>query len=233
MPEAIVAWLHDYRELTGWLSGIVIGILVALVFARRPVLRRFDTRHDMMEAARAARIWTVLVCVTSVLALLSAAPFVLSFFPISPIEVPASAATSSPARPSTVPPTLPSVTPVPQVGALPESDGTCPTPRDARAQERVTVEIYWWCTAPAVNAEGEWDYTPFQLKMRLGITANPRGSGAVVVQVGAPSSLRFLIPYTKDVEWNPPPKTKAGGGQALLRVYRRGCVLGYSAECER
>lgn len=69
----------------------------------------------------------------------------------------------SPNLPS--PPGSPSLPPqvnhVSRVAPLPVSNGSCPTPHDARAEQRVKIEVFWWCIGSAITGSGEWDDTQF------------------------------------------------------------------------
>lgn len=125
----------------------------------------------------------------------------------------ASGPTPSPSAPtpSSSPPLPPQVNHVPKVAPLPTPSGACPTPHDARAEQRAKLEVFWWCYGSAVNGAGEWDDKQFQLKMRLGITADPRGTVPVDIRTSTPSTIRLLIPYSKDLVWTPPPATAAAG----------------------
>jgi hypothetical protein len=75
--------------------------------------------------------------------------------------------------------------------------------------------VYWWCVGSAITAAGEWDTSQFQLKLRLGVTANPRGTIGVDVGTTAPSGLRVLVPYSEDFSWSPPSKTAAAGDKPV------------------
>lgn len=139
--------------------------------------------------------------------------FAVPFIQPSPVPEVAleSPTATSPLATSGSPTSLPSATPTVQIAALPPSDGTCPSPHDARDEERVSLEVYWWCIGPAITSDGQWDDSQFQLKVRLGITANPRGDTDVKIGTATPSTLRVLIPYATDAGWSPPPLTVAAG----------------------
>lgn len=124
--------------------------------------------------------------------------------------------TPTPATATPTPLAIPTPTvAAPAVAPLPTGGGDCPSPHDARSERRVDVEVFWWCLGYAINEAGEDDGTQFQLKVRLGITANPRGTTPVSISTGSPSTIRLLVNYFPDLAWTPPPGTAAAGDKPV------------------
>lgn len=208
--DSLIDWLRERTELTGWVAAAAFAVVVGLVLTP-PVLRHLPTRKDRKRAIRAVRRWTVALGSITLVSFIAFAVPVLLGPPSTGGSTQASPTSQGTPTSSPTPDVLPSDTPELRIAALPASDGTCPSPQDARGEERVEIEVYWWCIGPAITGDGQWDDSQFQLKVRLGITANPRGSTDVDISTAMPSTIRVLIPYTEDHGWSPPPKTAAGG----------------------
>ncbi|WP_133241725.1 hypothetical protein [Microbacterium sp. Gd 4-13] len=207
----VAASLRPWAPLTVFLCTIFVGALAVLVAIR--VRERADSRREnrqirKLERWTTAGVWSfaLLVVITLVMAVFGLIPA-----PVDPPTADPEASLDTTGSPRATP----TVTPEPKVASLPPSDEACPAPGDARLEERVELEVYWWCTGPAVAAGGGWDHTQFQLKVRLGITAEPRAAGSVRIGTSPPSTIRILVPYADTLHWMPPTKTVAAGDKPI------------------